>query len=143
VVVKEANTSESDLEVWLREFVQRRGAVAGTVHVHEGGELLLAAALNIPEPVRRATERIPRGKGMAGLALDQDRPIATCNLQTGSSADVRPGARAVDARAAVALPVHDSSGGIRAVVGIAWAEERELDDELLASLSTEAAGLPR
>jgi hypothetical protein len=29
------------------------------------------------------------------------------------------------------------------VVGIAWAEERELDDGLLASLSTEAAGLPR
>jgi hypothetical protein len=141
--MNESETSESDLDVWLREFVRGRGAVAGTVHLHVGGELLLAAALNIPEPVRRATERIPRGKGMAGMALDQDRPILTCNLQTGSSAEVRPGARAVDARAAVALPVHDAAGGIRAVVGIAWAEERELDEGFLATLSTDAARLPR
>ena len=36
-----------------------------------------------------------------------------------------PGAKAVDARAAVAIPVDDEAGNVRAVVGIAFLEERD------------------
>jgi L-methionine (R)-S-oxide reductase len=130
------------VEQWLQSFVSGNGGAAGTVHRVEDGELVLRAAYNIPEPVRRITARIPRGKGMAGLALERNQPVSTCNLKTDSTGDVRPGAKAVDAKAAVALPVHDSGGQVRAVVGIAYADERDLDDAQLAELSTRAKALP-
>jgi hypothetical protein len=130
------------VEQWLQSFVSGNGGAAGTVHRVEDGELVLRAAYNIPEPVRRITARIPRGKGMAGLALERNQPVSTCNLKTDNTGDVRPGAKAVDAKAAVALPVHDSGGQVRAVVGIAYADERDLDDAQLAELSTRAKALP-
>src|SRR5690606_7161975 len=72
--------------------------------------LELAACVRIPAPVIAATRTIPKGKGMAGLAWERDRPVQTCNLKTDSSGDVRPGARAVDAQAAVAIPVRNEHG---------------------------------
>jgi hypothetical protein len=127
---------------WLEAFVRAHGAVAGTVHRRADDELHLVAAHNIPPEVQRVTAVVPRGKGMAGLALERDRPVSTCNLQTDTSGDVRPGARAVGAQAAVALPVHDDAGRVRAVVGIAFLGERELDDAALAALASAAAALP-
>lgn len=132
---------------WLEAFIRNHGGVAGTVHrtAAEGGDadvLHLAAAVNIPPKVQDVTRVIPRGKGMAGLALERGRPVQTCNLKADESGDVRPGAKAVDAQAAVALPVQGENGTIRAVVGIAYMGERELSDEELAALSLAAAELP-
>jgi L-methionine (R)-S-oxide reductase len=135
-----ADTQGTDL--WLQDFVRGNGGAAGTVHLVEGGGLVLAAAFNIPEPVRRVTARIPRGKGMAGLALERNAPVSTCNLKTDTTGDVRPGAKAVDAKAAVALPVRDSRGDVRAVVGIAYPDERDLSDAHLAELTESAGRLP-
>jgi L-methionine (R)-S-oxide reductase len=135
-----ADTQGTDL--WLQDFVRSNGGAAGTVHLVEDGELVLASAFNIPEPVRRVTARIPRGKGMAGLALERNVPVSTCNLKTDSTGDVRPGAKAVDAKAAVALPVRDSRGEVRAVVGIAYPDERDLSDAHLAELTESAGRLP-
>lgn len=132
----------NDVERWLQDFVRGNGGAAGTVHRVEAGELVLEAAFNIPEPVLRITARIARGKGMAGLALERDEPVSTCNLKTDSTGDVRPGAKAVDAKAAVALPVHDDAGQVRAVVGIAYPDERDLGETQLAELSTGASRLP-
>jgi hypothetical protein len=128
---------------WLEEFVRDRGGVAGTVHVlSETGELHLAAALNIPDKVQEIVRRIPRGKGMAGLAWERNEPVSTCNIQSDSTGKVRPGARAIDAQAGVALPVRDARGEVRAVVGIAYGEERTLDEAELAALASAAASLP-
>ena len=88
--------------------------------------LTLAAAVNIPPPVMEIVRQVPRGKGMAGLAFEHDEPISTCNIKDDSTGRVRPGAKAVNAQAAVAFPVHDAQGAVRAVVGIAYAENREL-----------------
>jgi L-methionine (R)-S-oxide reductase len=129
-------------DVWLQDFVRGNGGVAGTVHRVENDDLVLEAAFNIPEPVRRVTARIPRGKGMAGLAMERNEPVSTCNLKSDATGDVRPGAKAVDAKAAVALPVRDSSGEVRAVVGIAYPDERDLSDAHLADLTQRAAQLP-
>jgi len=134
------DTRETDL--WLQEFVRGNGGAAGTVHRVEGGELVLDAAFNIPEPVQRVTARIPRGKGMAGLALERNAPVSTCNLKTDATGDVRPGAKAVDAKAAVALPVRDAAGEVRAVVGIAYPDERDLNETHLAELTESAGRLP-
>ena len=129
-------------EGWLQSFLQAHGAVAGSVHLVEGDELRLAAAVNIPDKVLAVTQRIPRGKGMAGLALERNEPVSTCNLKTDDSGDVRPGAKAVDAKAAVALPVHGADGKVRATVGLAWMDERPLSDEDCARYAQAAEALP-
>ncbi len=117
---------DETINAWLRDLLARHQAVAGTVHVVRGDALAISAAINIPPKVQEVTATIPLGKGMAGLAWQHDKPIQTCNLKEDASGAVKPGARAVDARAAVALPVHDGAGSVRAIVGLAWMDEREL-----------------
>jgi L-methionine (R)-S-oxide reductase len=134
---------ETDWNSWLAQFVSVHRGVAGTVHLLQGEELRLAAALNIPPPVVELTRVIPRGKGMAGLAWERAVPVQTCNLKTDATGDVRPGAKAVGAQAAVALPVLDEQGACRAVVGIAFMDEREIPAPELQRLTAAAAALPR
>ncbi|HYO69344.1 MAG TPA: GAF domain-containing protein [Archangium sp.] len=128
---------------WLESFAAARGAMAGTVHVRRGEVLELVAAHNIPPPVRDAVRTVPRGKGMAGLALSTREPVQTCNLQTDESGRIQPGARRVPVRASVALPVLDAAGEVRAVVGIAFLQEGDLPAETTHALMAAAAALPR
>jgi L-methionine (R)-S-oxide reductase len=121
------------LQTWLSGFIADAGGVAGTVHLHENGGLRLAAAVNIPPKVQEVVAWVPPGKGMAGLALERGEPVQTCNLQEDRSGAVKPGAKAVNAQAAVAMPVRDGAS-IAAVVGIAFATEREIAGEELARL---------
>ena len=141
------------LTEWLSRLLERHGAVAGTVHLLRDDHLAIAAAVNIPPKVQELTAKIAFGKGMAGLAWQHDKPIQTCNLQEDTSGAVKPGAKAVDARAAIALPVHrqaaiDPTGlrpglsGIRAIVGLAWMDERVLSDATVAAIASDAATLP-
>jgi L-methionine (R)-S-oxide reductase len=127
------------LEAWLGAFLAREGGVAGTVHELDGDSLLLRAAVNIPPPVIAATQTIPKGKGMAGLAWERNRSVAVCNLKTDGSGDVRPGAKAVDAQAALAIPVRDAAGAVFRVVGIAFLGEREFAESELARFEQLAA----
>lgn len=139
-----AVSAVSAVQAWLEGTLTERGAKAGTVHLFDpaDGLLHLAAWVAIPPPVLDAVRTIPRGKGMAGLAWERDVPVQTCNLQTDRTGDVRPGARAVDAQAAVALPVHGPDGTLRAVVGFAFAGERELTPDEIAALAALAETLP-
>jgi hypothetical protein len=131
-------TNNEALQSWLSRFLEQAGAVAGTVHLHVDGGLRLAAAVNIPPKVQEVVAWVPNGKGMAGLALERGVPIQTCNLQEDNSGAVKPGAKAVNAQAAVALPVRDAGGMIAAVVGVAFAEEREIQGEELQRLEDAA-----
>src|SRR4030095_7013482 len=133
----------STTQSWLEQFIRDHGGVAGTVHQRvDADNLALAAAVNIPPPVQEIVRRIPKGKGMAGLAFEHDEPISTCNIKDDNTGKVRPGAKAVQAQAAVAFPVPDQQGAVRAVVGIAYAEERERNQSARAALSAQARGLP-
>jgi putative methionine-R-sulfoxide reductase with GAF domain len=135
-------TDETSLDVRLRTFLEELGGVAGSVHIVQADDLHLAAAVGLPEPVLAATTVIPRGKGMAGVAWERGEPIQTCDLVTDDSGGViRPGARAVDARAAIALPVRDSEGEITAVVGVAFDDEREFSAMDIDRLNASAAAL--
>lgn len=130
---------------WLQEFLASQGGVAGTVHRHIQSEqrtgLELVAAINIPPKVQQIVDWVPPGKGMAGQALVQGIPIQTCNLKDDSSGAVRPGAKAVDAQAAVALPVMTDTGRIEAVVGIAYNDQRSFAAEELSQLQKAASTL--
>jgi L-methionine (R)-S-oxide reductase len=130
------------LETWLKGFLGQHGGIAGTVHEREGELLRMRAAVNIPPPVVKVTETIPKGKGMAGLAWERQKAVAVCNIKSDQSGDVRPGAKAVDAQAALAIPVRGADGEVRAVVGIAFSGEREFSDDELLRFETLAAAVP-
>jgi len=134
--------SALDVDSWLKSFISEHGAAAGTVHSLKGETLELLAAVNIPPKVVELTRRIPKGKGMAGLAWERNEPVSTCNLKTDQTGDVRPGAKAVDASAAVALPIHAPDGAIRGVVGIAFQDERDISDSELQRLNEQAEQSP-
>ena len=128
---------------FLESLLDRAGAVAGTVHEQRGEDLYLTAAHNIPPPVIAIVTHVPHGKGMAGVAQVKKQPVQTCNLQTDDSGTIKPGAKAVGAKAAIALPVLDNDGDVRAIVGIAWNDERDLGPEIEQSLMQLAAELPK
>jgi putative methionine-R-sulfoxide reductase with GAF domain len=130
------------LETWLKGFLGEHGGVAGTVHEREGENLCMRAHVNIPPPVVKVTETIPKGKGMAGLAWERNKSVAVCNIKSDQSGDVRPGAKAVDAQSAIAIPVRGTDGEVRAVVGIAWLGEREFSDADLDRFESLASALP-
>jgi L-methionine (R)-S-oxide reductase len=127
---------------WLSAFLAAHHGVSGTVHRHQEGGLKLTAAVNIPEKVQQIVAWVPNGKGMAGLALERGIPIQTCNLKEDASGAVKPGAKAVDAKGAVAIPVKTSDGGVRAVVGIAFADERQFSESDLDTLTEAVKTLP-
>lgn len=127
---------------FLESLIAQVGGVAGTVHEQRGDDLYLTAAHHIPPPVVAIVAHVPHGKGMAGVAQVQKKPIQTCNLQTDASGTIKPGAKAVDAQAAIAVPVLGDSGEVRAVVGVAWADERELSAQFEHSMMLMAALLP-
>ena len=128
---------------WLQDFLRAHGGVAGTVHRVVAADMMeLDAHVNIPPPVQAATRQIPVGKGMAGMAMAENRAVSTCNVREDQSGAVEPGAKAVGAGAGVAFPVHDSAGNVRAVIGIAWKEERELGTDELCALQQAGEGMP-
>ena|SRR5688572_24709436 len=133
--------SEAQQE-WLRSLITRLDAFAGTVHVQRGEDLYLTAAYNIPPHVLQIVAHVPRGKGMAGVAQVKKAPVQTCNLQTDDSGTIKPGAKSVDAQAAVALPVFDDDHNVRAVVGLAWKREGEIGTAEERVMLELVSGLP-
>jgi len=131
----------TETDEWLSNLLKHVGASAGTVHVRDGDGLRLMSAVNIPDAVKRAVEYVPNGKGMAGIALHSGKPVQTCNLNDDNTGNVRPGAKAVSAKAAVAMPVRDGSSRIVAVVGVAFNEERELPDQEVSELMEASAAV--
>ena len=128
---------------WLEAFIAQQDGIAGTVHVQRGEDLYLSAAHNIPPQVIAIVSHVPHGKGMAGVAQVKKEPVQTCNLQTDDTGNIKPGAKAVDAQAAVALPVLDEAGAVRAVVGIAWSKEGEIGPVEEQAMMKLAAALPQ
>jgi len=130
-------------QAFLETLLRNVDGVAGTIHEQRGQDLYLTAAQNIPPPVIAIVTHVPHGKGMAGVAQVKKQPVQTCNLQTDDSGTVKPGAKAVNAQAAIAVPVLDDDGDVRAVVGVAWADERQLDPEFEQAMMQMAATLPK
>jgi hypothetical protein len=130
-------------QTWLESFIAQHDGIAGTVHVRRGEDLYLSAAHNIPPSVIAIVAHVPHGKGMAGMAQTSKQTVQTCNLQTDETGNIKPGAKAVDAQAALALPVLDDLGEVRAVVGIAWSKEGEIGPAEEHAMMKLAASLPQ
>jgi L-methionine (R)-S-oxide reductase len=70
---------------------------------------------------------------MAGLAVERRQAVNACNIQTDTSSDVRPGARATAMAGAVVVPIFRGEDVIGAL-GVANRSERTFTDEEIASL---------
>lgn len=110
-------------------------ADTGTLHLLEADGLLHLKALSgtFPPPVLAVIQQIPVGKGMAGLAVARAEPVDACNIQTDTSGDVRPGAKATGMEGAIVVPVFDGARVIGAL-GIANRGERLFSDEEKSAL---------
>jgi GAF domain-containing protein len=114
----------------LRHAITKLEADSGTIHLREPGRqvLRLAAHHAIPDTVLAVIGEIPWGKGMAGLAAERKAPVDTCNLQTSTSSDIRPGARATGTQGAIVVPmVRD--GEVVGTFGVGCFREREFTVE--------------
>jgi L-methionine (R)-S-oxide reductase len=116
-------------------IVRGFGADTGTVHLIEQDGLLHLKAHSgeFPPTVLLLIQKIPVGKGMAGLAVARAEPVDACNIQTDTSGDVRPGAKATGMSGAIVVPVFDGARVIGAL-GIANRGERLFSEEEKATL---------
>ena len=134
---------DGKLELALARTLAHFRAESGTIHRLEGGELRLAAhSAGMPPQVLEVIRVIPVGKGMAGLAVERREPVTACNLQTDTSGDVRPGARATGLAGSLVVPMLAGSEPVGAL-GIANREERtfsEAEVELLLAAGRVLAG---
>ena len=126
--------SQSALETIVCFFV----ANTGTLHrIGPDGFLhLIAIVGNFPPPVMDAIRTIEVGKGLAGLAAQRRGPVTVCNLQTDTSGDVRPGARATGMEGAITVPCFGGANGgeIIGVLGVATFAPREYSPEETVAL---------
>ena len=131
----EAATRSGDLEGALAATIRGLGADTGTLHLlgEDGALHLKATGGGIPDAVRAVIGVIPIGKGMAGLAAERGEPVTACNIQTDTSGDVRPGAKATGLEGAICVPVLRGADAIGAL-GVANHRERDFTDEEQALL---------
>lgn len=109
-------------------------AESGTIHIlGEDGVLHLKASQGIPDVVLQIVQRVPVGKGMAGLAVERAQPVNACNIQTDTSGDVRPGAKKTGMEGAIVVPMLQDTRAIGAL-GVANRSERTFTDDEIATL---------
>ena len=116
----ETAAASGDLTAALAATIAHFGCQAGTIHLLREGVLQLAAHQNIPPPVVQIIGTVPVGKGIAGLAAERREPVTICNLQTDTSGQARPGAKATGMEGSLAVPML-AGGELRGVLGIAKA----------------------
>jgi GAF domain-containing protein len=130
--------AQHDATEALADVMARIGADSGTVHwLGSDGLLhLLAATPGLPDQVLDAIRVIPVGKGMAGLAVERREPVTTCNIQSDTSGDVRPGARATGLAGALVVPIFDGDHVVGALGAANRTERSFSDDEVQFLLET-------
>jgi L-methionine (R)-S-oxide reductase len=124
-----------ELSEALGFVVRGFGADTGTLHLLEDDGLLhlKASSGDFPPPVLAVIQKIPVGKGMAGLAVERAQPVDACNIQTDTSGKVRPGAKATGMEGAIVVPVFDGTRVVGAL-GIANRSERIFSEEEKSTL---------
>jgi L-methionine (R)-S-oxide reductase len=95
------------LQAALETIARSFGAVTATLHRADGEARLLhmVAHQGLPEQLLPIVQRIPFGKGMAGLCAERQEPITVCNLQTDASGQARPGAKLTGVEGAINVPI--------------------------------------
>ena len=126
--------SPQPLQQALALTIAHLKAESGTIHLlGEDGVLHLKASQGIPDVVLQIVQRVPVGKGMAGLAVERAQPVNACNIQTDTSGDVRPGAKKTGMEGAIVVPMIKDQRATGAL-GVANRSERTFTDEEITIL---------
>jgi L-methionine (R)-S-oxide reductase len=114
----------------LGQILSRFDADSGTIHLlgDDGALHLKAASAGIPQIVLDTVKVVPVGKGMAGLAVERKQPVNACNIQTDTSGNVRPGAKATGLQGSLVVPMLRGDEAIGAL-GVANRRERIFTDD--------------
>ena len=134
----EPATTSNPFDSVLARIIGDFAADSGTIHfIGDDGMLHLgAASAGMPEQVLAIIRTIPVGKGMAGLAVERAQPVDACNIQTDTSGDVRPGAKATGLAGSIVVPIFDGEKVVGAL-GVANRSERTFTDAEIAALLEE------
>jgi signal transduction protein with GAF and PtsI domain len=124
----------------LRATLEFFQCQAGTIHLLKDGALALAAHINIPPPLVQIVQTVPIGKGIAGLAAQRREPVSLCNLQTDTSGQALPAAKATGMEGSLAVPMLRGAE-LRGVLGIAKAQAHDWTDTERAEVLSVAARL--
>jgi glyoxylase-like metal-dependent hydrolase (beta-lactamase superfamily II) len=131
-----------DLQIWFKDWLKSKNAVAGTLHqVIDDQTLKLVAFDHIPEIVLAQIQEITKGKGMAGQAFEQAQEVYVCNLATDESGKLRPNAKFVEGKGAIAFPIWLPSPQQKyelwGILGISLEKEVEITQTLISTYSDE------
>ena len=128
---------QSQLEAIMAQF----HADTGSIHLLEGGVLILKAQVGLRPHIAEIVGRVPVGKGMAGLAFERNEPVSSCNIQADESGSVRPGARDTGVNGAIVVPIRNADGEACGALGIGVRHAYEYTPDETARLLSMAAGL--
>ena len=124
-----------DWQQVLEQSIAALGAESGSLHLlGPDGVLHLTVSSGLPAPVMEIVRLVPVGKGMAGLAVERREPVSACNIQSDSTGNVRPGARATGMEGAIVVPVLTAGGAAIGALGVANRSSRTFTETETALL---------
>lgn len=94
-------------EKLLEQILAHFDGQSGTIHRFDesSATLHLAAQIGVPDVVLNKVLVIPIGKGIAGAAALERRPVTICNIQTDTSGVAKPDAKLTGMAGALAVPI--------------------------------------
>ena len=137
-----ANNALPEVQDWLDDFVQRSGAIVGSVNLPRK-QYVLAASHGIPESIQNAACVLVPGKGTGGTALQRKAPVHISDIQTDQSGVAPVGSRASHASGVLTMPIIGSDGEVLAVVGIGFEGSRTFTEEEIAAFVNDASSVLR
>jgi len=75
-----------------------------------------------------AVEKIPVGKGIAGVAAEKREPVEICNLQSDTSGVAKPAAKDTKVSGSIAVPIEGKDGKLFGTLGIGKYEPYSFSD---------------
>ena len=120
----------------LKVISESFNATNCTFHRADLGDsfLHMVCQIGLPDHIATMAEKIPVGKGMAGICAERKEPVTMCNLQTDDSGVARPSAKDTKVEGAVVVPLMDEEGNVVATLGVGKAGEYEYSEEEIHSL---------
>lgn len=141
VRVDAAIASGANAQNCLHLIVEHFEAQTGTIHRLDDndGRLKLIAHIGIPQIIMDRVTDIPVGKGIAGAAALERRPVTICNIKTDTSGVVGAKAPLTGMEGAVAVPMI-KDGQLYGTLGVGkrteytWSDDETRQLEEVATL---------
>jgi L-methionine (R)-S-oxide reductase len=133
----------SDENERLSLILQHFACDSGSIHKlgTDGNLHLKANGPGMPEFVLEKIRVIPVGKGMAGLCVERNAPVDSCNIQTDTTGDVNPGAKQTGLQGSIVVPIRDADGVAVGSLGVGTTKERTFTETEIMELLECAKGI--